>query len=133
MKQNIAHIALIVDDYDKAIKYYTGTLKFELIEDTVLSDSKRWVIVAPKGSTGSSLLLAKAVNEEQRSRIGNQTGGRVFLFLHTDNFQRDFQNLLDCNVKIVRDPVEEAWGMVAVFEDKYGNLWDLIAPNSSEG
>ena len=133
MKQNIVHIALVVDDYDKAIKYYTGTLKFELIEDTVLSESKRWVIVAPKGSTGCSLLLAKAVNEEQRSRIGNQTGGRVFLFLHTDNFQRDFQNLLDCNVKIVRDPVEEAWGMVAVFEDKYGNLWDLIAPNSSEG
>lgn len=133
MKQNIVHIALVVDDYDKAIKYYTGTLKFELIEDTVLSEGKRWVIVAPKGSTGCSLLLAKAVNEEQRSRIGNQTGGRVFLFLHTDNFQRDFQNLLDCNVKIVRDPVEEAWGMVAVFEDKYGNLWDLIAPNSSEG
>lgn len=133
MKQNIVHIALVVDDYDKAIKYYTGTLKFELIEDTVLSEGKRWVIVAPKGSTGCSLLLAKAVNEEQRSRIGNQTGGRVFLFLHTDNFQRDFQNLLDCNVKIVRDPVEEAWGMVAVFEDKYGNLWDLIAPNSSKG
>jgi catechol 2,3-dioxygenase-like lactoylglutathione lyase family enzyme len=128
MKQKIASVALVVDDYDKAIEFYTGKLKFELIEDTQLSDSKRWVVVSPKGSTGCSLLLARAANAEQQSRIGNQTGGRVFLFLHTDNFQRDYQNLLDNGIKIVREPAVEPYGTVAVFADLYGNLWDLIEP-----
>jgi len=126
MKQNIAHIALVVDDYDKAIAFYTQKLHFTLVEDTVLSETKRWVIVAPKNSTGCSLLLAKAANEEQKSRVGNQTGGRVFLFLHTDDFQRDYKNLLDNEIEIIREPVKETWGMVAVFADLYGNLWDLI-------
>jgi len=126
MNQKIAHIALVVDDYDKAIDFYTSKLGFDLIEDTVLTETKRWVLVAPKGSTGTSLLLAKAANHEQQSRVGNQTGGRVFLFLHTDNFQRDYQNLLDQEILIVRQPVKESWGMVAVFADPYGNLWDLI-------
>ncbi len=128
MKQYIAQLALVVDDYDKAIAYYTTVLHFDLIEDTVLSETKRWVLIAPQGSSGCRLLLAKASNDEQLSRVGNQTGGRVFLFLHTGNFQRDYQNLLDHQVKIVREPVMEAWGMVAVFADLYGNLWDLIEP-----
>ena len=127
MKQKLAQIAIVVDDYDEAIQFYTEKLQFTLGEDTRLSESKRWVIVSPKGSE-CRLLLAKAVNEEQKSRIGNQTGGRVFLFLHTDDFQRDYQNLLDQQIKIVRKPVDEAWGKVAVFEDLYGNLWDLIEP-----
>ena len=131
MKQNIAHIALVVDDYDKAIEFYTKKLHFDLIEDTTLSETKRWVLVAPKGSTGFSLLLAKAANEEQQSRVGSQTGGRVFLFLNTDNFKRDYQNLLTHKIKIVREPVIESWGTVAVFEDLYGNLWDLIEPFSA--
>jgi catechol 2,3-dioxygenase-like lactoylglutathione lyase family enzyme len=128
MKQKIAHIALVVDDYDKAIEFYTRKLNFDLIEDTMLSETKRWVLVAPKGSAGCSLLLAKAANDEQKSRVGNQTGGRVFLFLHTDDFQRDYQNLLNKEIKIVREPVLETWGTVAVFSDLYGNLWDLIEP-----
>lgn len=127
MKQSLAHIALVVDDYDKAIAFYTQTLKFVLTEDTVLSDTKRWVVVTPPGSA-CSLLLAKAATDEQRRRIGNQTGGRVFLFLHTDNFQRDYQNLLDKDVTIVRPPSVEPYGTVAVFKDLYGNLWDLIEP-----
>lgn len=128
MKQKIAHIALIVDDYDKAIEFYTQKLHFKLIEDTSLSELKRWVLIAPKGAAGCNLLLAKAANNEQRSRIGNQTGGRVFLFLYTDNFQRDYQNLLDNHIKIIREPTYEEWGKVAVFSDLYGNLWDLIEP-----
>ncbi len=128
MKQSIAHIALVVKDYDEAIAFYTKKLHFTLLEDTVLSETKRWVLVAPQGSTGCCLLLAKAANEIQSSRIGNQTGGRVFLFLHTDNFQRDYQNLLDNNITIVRPPVIEPYGTVAVFADLYGNLWDLIEP-----
>lgn len=128
MKQQIAHIALLVDDYDRAIEFYTQKLQFTLVEDSVLSETKRWVLIAPPGSKNCCLLLAKAAREEQRSRIGNQTGGRVFLFLHTDNFQRDYQNLLDKGISIVRKPVEESWGTVAVFEDLYGNLWDLIEP-----
>lgn len=128
MKQHIAHIALVVDDYDEAIAFYTQKLHFDLIEDTILSDTKRWVMVAPKGSTECKLLLAKAATDEQQSRVGNQTGGRVFLFLYTDNFKRDYQNLLDQNIKIVREPVIETWGTVAVFADLYGNLWDLIEP-----
>lgn len=128
MKNRLAHIAIVVKDYDEAIKFYTEKLNFTLVEDTILSDTKRWVLVAPQGSTECCLLLAKAANDEQRSRIGNQTGGRVFLFLNTDDFQRDYQNLLDKKIKIVREPVIEAWGKVAVFEDLYGNLWDLIEP-----
>lgn len=126
MKQRIAHVALVVKDYDEAIQFYTEKLHFRLIEDTVLSETKRWVLVAPQGSTECCLLLAKAANELQQSRIGNQTGGRVFLFLHTDNFERDYQNLLDNNIKIVREPSKEEYGTVAVFEDLYGNLWDII-------
>ena len=128
MKQKLAHIAIVVDDYDKAIKYYTEVLKFTLVEDTQLSEKKRWVLVKPTGTDGCNLLLAKAKNEEQMSRIGNQTGGRVFLFLHTDDFDRDHKNLLDQNVKLIRQPVVEEWGKVLVFEDMYGNLWDLIEP-----
>ena len=127
MKQKLAHIALVVDDYDRAIDFYVNKLKFVLMEDTRMSETKRWVVVAPAGSA-CSLLLAKAANDEQRSRVGNQAGGRVFLFLHTDNFQRDFQNLNNQKIKIVRGPVEEPYGTVCVFEDLYGNLWDLIEP-----
>lgn len=126
MKQRIAHIALVVADYDEAIAFYTQKLHFDLIEDTVLNDTKRWVLVAPKGTIGSSLLLAKAANKEQSEKVGNQTGGRVFLFLNTDNFERDYQNLLDNKVEIIREPILEAYGKVAVFADIYGNLWDLI-------
>ena len=128
MNQKIAHIAIIVRDYDESIQFYTEKLGFILLEDTVLSDTKRWVLVAPNGSGGCCLLLAKAANEEQESRIGNQTGGRVFLFLHTDNFWRDYQNLKDQKIKIIREPSAETYGTVTVFEDLYGNLWDLIGP-----
>ncbi|MES2133626.1 MAG: VOC family protein [Bacteroidota bacterium] len=128
MDQRIAHIAIVVDNYDKAIEFYTKKLHFTLMEDTKLSESKRWVMISPKGSGNCCLLLAQAANEEQASRVGNQTGGRVFLFLYTDDFQRDFQNLIDNQVQIIRQPVVEAWGTVAVFADLYGNLWDLIEP-----
>lgn len=132
MRQNLTHIAIVVDDYDKAIEFYTRKLNFTLEEDTILSDTKRWVLVRPKGANECSLLLAKGANDEQKSRIGNQTGGRVFLFLNTDNFKRDFQNLMDNNIKIVRQPSFEEYGTVAVFEDLYGNLWDLIEPKKVE-
>jgi len=128
MKQRLAHIAIVVDDYDPAIKFYTGKLHFDLVEDTQLSETKRWVLVRPKGGDSCCLLLAKSTNEEQQSRIGNQTGGRVFLFLHTDNFERDYQSLLDNKIEIVRPPQKEVYGTVAVFKDIYGNLWDLIEP-----
>ena len=128
MKQQIFQISLVVNDYDEAIAFYTQKLGFNLLEDSVLSESKRWVRVAPKGSNECCLLLAKAVNEEQKRSIGNQTGGRVFLFLNTDNFQRDFELLVKNGVQIVREPVKETWGTVAVFADLYGNLWDLIEP-----
>jgi len=128
MKQRLAHIAIVVNDYDEAIKFYTGKLHFDLVEDTQLSETKRWVLVRPKGGDSTCLLLAKAASEEQLSRVGNQTGGRVFLFLHTDNFKRDYQNLLDHQIEIVRQPQREEYGTVAVFKDLYGNLWDLIEP-----
>lgn len=128
MKQNLTHVAIVVDDYDKAIEFYTKKLNFSLTEDTALSETKRWVVVTPKGANECSLLLAKGVTQEQISRIGNQTGGRVFLFLRTDNFERDYQNLLDNQIKIVREPRIETYGTVAVFEDIFGNLWDLIEP-----
>ena len=126
MQQRLAHIALVVDDYDEAIKFYTKKLHFTLIEDTVLSKTKRWVLIAPPGSDGCQLLLAKAATDEQKSRVGNQTGGRVFLFLHTDDFWRDYKNMLALGIIFVREPVNEPYGTVAVFKDLYGNLWDLI-------
>jgi catechol 2,3-dioxygenase-like lactoylglutathione lyase family enzyme len=122
---HIAHIALVVRDYDEAIAWYTGMLGFELVEDTDLGAGKRWVLVAPSGG-GVQLLLARAVGAEQESRIGNQTGGRVFLFLETDDFARDWAALCARGVTFVRDPVTETYGTVAVFEDLYGNRWDLI-------
>ena len=125
---HLAHFALLIDDYDKAIVYYTHVLQFKLLEDTPLDEHKRWVRVAPTDNAQTSILLAKAANEEQQSRIGNQTGGRVFLFLHTDNIQSYYQHLLQHDVKIVRPLKEELWGTVCVFQDVYGNLWDLIQP-----
>jgi len=129
MKQFIAQISLLVSDYDEAIRFYTRKLHFNLIEDTVLSDTKRWVRIAPPNSSECCLLLAKAATEEQLNKVGNQTGGRVFLFLYTDNFSRDYQNLLTQNVRIVREPSVETYGTVTVFADLYGNLWDLIEPS----
>lgn len=129
MNQYLAHIALVVRDYDEAIEFYNKKLHFELIEDTKLSDNKRWVLVAPKGSKGCQILLAKAVGD-QKLAIGNQSGGRVFLFLHTDDFERDYQNLLLQDIKIFREPSIEEYGKVCVFEDLYGNLWDLIEKKS---
>lgn len=126
MKQHLAHIALVVDDYDKAIEFYTQKLSFELMEDTRLSPVKRWVLVKPKNSGECALLLAKAANEEQARAIGNQSGGRVFLFLSTDNFERDYNAFKEKGVEFVREPSNEPYGTVAVFKDLYGNLWDLI-------
>ena len=128
MKQKIAQMALVVADYDEAIAFYTKKLDFTLIEDTVMSETKRWVVIAPKGSDGCRLLLAKAANEEQKTRVGNQTGGRVFLFLYTDDFWRDYNTMVERGVHFVRPPQKEAYGTVAVFEDLYGNLWDFIEP-----
>ena len=128
MKQNLALISLVVDDYDRAIDFYTNKLHFQLIEDSVMTPSKRWVVVAPSGTEGCRILLAKAADERQVSAIGNQTGGRVFLFLHTDDFDRDYKNLVDNNIKIIKDATNEEWGKVCVFADIYGNLWDLIEP-----
>lgn len=130
MNQFLARISIVVDDYDRAIEYYTQKLHFDLIEDSKLNDTKRWVSVKPKGLGTCSLLLAKAATDEQQSRIGNQTGGRVFLFLYTDDFKRDYQNLLNHQITIVREPSRETYGTVAVFKDLYGNLWDLIEPVS---
>lgn len=126
MNQRLMHIALVVADYDEAIHWYTQKLGFKLIEDTTLSEVKRWVLVQPPGEGSCQLLLAKAATEEQKSRVGNQTGGRVFLFLHTDDFERDHENLLQKGITIVRGPSEEEYGKVLVFEDLYENLWDLI-------
>jgi catechol 2,3-dioxygenase-like lactoylglutathione lyase family enzyme len=129
LKQHIAHIALVVKDYDEAIQFYTQKLHFTLIEDTVLSATKRWVLVSPKGSKECCVLLARGVGEEeQTSRIGDQTGGRVFLFLHTDDFWRDYNDMRTQGIEFVREPKEENYGTVAVFKDLYGNLWDLIEP-----
>jgi catechol 2,3-dioxygenase-like lactoylglutathione lyase family enzyme len=128
MQQQIAHIALVVKNYDEAIAFYCNKLHFTLVEDTRLSETKRWVLVSPPGSSGTKLLLAQAANVEQLSRVGNQTGGRVFLFLYTDDFDRDFKNLQDNDIRIIRGPIEEPYGKVAVFADLYGNLWDLIQP-----
>ncbi|MEY3539922.1 MAG: hypothetical protein RL188_1339 [Bacteroidota bacterium] len=130
MQQNLAHIAVVVRDYDEAIQYYTSVLGFQLIEDTVLSEVKRWVMVQPKGaSNGCMLLLAKAATPEQEKSIGYQTGGRVFLFLYTDDFKRDFENYTNKGVEFTIPPHVEDYGTVAVFKDLYGNLWDLIEPS----
>jgi len=127
MKQTIGYIAVVVEDYDEAITFYVERLGFHLVEDTFIeAQNKRWVLVAPPGSTETKLLLARAVGPEQSSRIGNQTGGRVFLFLHTDDFWRDFKTYTDKGVTFVRPPVKESYGTVAVFQDLYGNLWDLV-------
>lgn len=131
MKQQLALIALVVADYDEAIAFYTQKLNFTLVEDTVMSETKRWVVVAPPGSSGCNLLLAKAANDEQQTRVGNQTGGRVFLFLYTDDFWRDYNAMVEKGIEFARQPVEETWGTVAVFKDLYGNLWDFIQHQSS--
>ena len=129
MNQKLAQIALVVSDYDEAIEFYTQKLKFHLIEDTKLSETKRWVVISPQGDGGCNILLAKAANADQKARVGNQTGGRVFLFMYTDDIARDYQNLVDQGVKIVREKSVEKYGTVAVFADLYGNLWDLIEPS----
>ena len=131
MYQRIAHIALVVKEYDEAIAFYTEKLDFQLLEDTDLGNGKRWVMVAPPGAKETCLLLARAANEEQAKSIGNQTGGRVFLFLFTDDFERDYHKLRERDVHFVRPPQDFTYGRVAVFEDLYGNLWDLIEPNES--
>lgn len=126
MPRSIAHVAVVVRDYDEAIRFYTEVLRFELIEDTPLGGGKRWVLVGPGGGRGTALLLARAATTEQESRIGNQTGGRVFLFLHTDDFAGDHQHLRAHGVQFVDGPRQEAYGTVGVFLDLYGNRWDLI-------
>jgi catechol 2,3-dioxygenase-like lactoylglutathione lyase family enzyme len=128
MTQHLAAVALIVRDYDEAIAIYVGTLGFTLVEDTRLNDAKRWVLVAPPGSTETRLLLAKADSPEQKTRIGNQAGGRVFLFLHTDDFERDHAAMREKGVRFLEAPRHEEYGTVAVFVDPYGNKWDLIQP-----
>jgi catechol 2,3-dioxygenase-like lactoylglutathione lyase family enzyme len=129
MRQSLGLVALVVREYDEAIDFYVNTLGFSLIEDSYVPEQdKRWVVVEPAGSTGSRLLLARAVGEEQTSRIGNQTGGRVFLFLYTDDFWRDYHAYRAKGVVFVREPKEESYGIVAVFKDLYGNLWDLVQP-----
>jgi catechol 2,3-dioxygenase-like lactoylglutathione lyase family enzyme len=127
MKQSIAHIALVVRDYDEAIDYFREKLLFRLVEDTYQPEQdKRWVVVAPPGSEGTSVLLARASSPQQESFIGNQTGGRVFLFLQTDDFWRDYHTLLEKGIEFVREPKQADYGTVAVFKDLYGNLWDLV-------
>jgi len=127
MKQSIVHIALVVRDYDEALDFYLNKLKFELIEDTYQPEQdKRWVVVSPPGSNGVTLLLAKASKTEQEKFVGNQSGGRVFLFLNTDDFWRDYDRMVSDGIKFIRKPKEQDYGTVAVFEDLYGNLWDLL-------
>jgi catechol 2,3-dioxygenase-like lactoylglutathione lyase family enzyme len=132
MKQRIALVAIVVADYDEAIAWYTQKLGFVLVEDTPMTPGKRWVVVKPAGDTGTALLLAKAANEQQKEAIGRQTGGRVFLFLHTDDFQRDHTIYKKRGVAFVEGPREEPYGSVAVFTDLYGNRWDLIEPKAGK-
>lgn len=131
MKQKIGYVALVVRDYDEALAFYTGVLGFDLIEDTTLEGDKRWVLVAPPGVAGTCLLLAKATTPEQVARIGDQTGGRVFLFLHTDDFWRDYHTLLARGLQFTEEPRRESYGTVAVFVDIYGNRWDLLELKST--
>ena len=134
MKQSIVHMALVVRDYDEAIDFYTKTLRFTLVEDIYQPEQdKRWVVVAPPGSRGATLLLARASKPEQEAFVGNQTGGRVFLFLNTDDFWRDYNEMTARGVHFVREPKTESYGIVAVFEDLYGNLWDLLQLSSNNG
>ncbi|HKO63544.1 MAG TPA: VOC family protein [Pyrinomonadaceae bacterium] len=131
MNQSIVHVALVVRDYDEAIEFYTRKLHFTLVEDTYQPEQdKRWVVVAPPGSSGTTLLLARASKPEQETFIGNQSGGRVFLFLNTDDFSRDYHEMVANGIKFVREPKTESYGTVAVFEDLYGNLWDLLQLNA---
>lgn len=131
MSQKIAHIALLVKDYDEAIEFYTQKLDFTLIEDTKIDEKKRWVLVAPPGTKGYSLLLAKSANDRQASSIGNQTGGRVGFFLFTDDFWKDYAIMQKREVNFLRPPTQFEYGTVAVFADLYGNIWDLIEPNEN--
>jgi uncharacterized glyoxalase superfamily protein PhnB len=131
MQQYLAGISLVVNDYDEAIEFYTRKLSFTLLEDTRMSDTKRWVVIAPPGSTGCTLLLAKAANDAQKAAVGNQTGGRVFLFLHTDNFDRDYNQMQEAGIEFIESPRQEAYGKVVVFADLYGNRWDLIEPKKT--
>jgi catechol 2,3-dioxygenase-like lactoylglutathione lyase family enzyme len=131
MEQSIIHIALVVRDYDEAISFFCHKLHFTLVEDSYQPEQdKRWVVVAPPGSKGTSILLARAASPEQESFIGKQTGGRVFLFLRTDDFWRDYHQMIEAGIKFARGPKAESYGTVAVFEDLYGNLWDLIGPTN---
>jgi uncharacterized glyoxalase superfamily protein PhnB len=131
MQQYLAGISLVVNDYDEAIEFYTRKLSFTLLEDTRMSETKRWVVVAPPGSTGCTLLLAKAANDAQKAAVGNQTGGRVFLFLHTDDFDRDYNQMQEAGIEFIESPRQEAYGKVVVFADLYGNRWDLIEPQKT--
>ena len=131
MQQYLAGISLVVNDYDEAIDFFTRILSFTLLEDTRMSDTKRWVVIAPPGSTGCTLLLAKAANDAQKAAVGNQTGGRVFLFLHTDNFDRDYNQMQEAGIEFIESPRQEAYGKVVVFADLYGNRWDLIEPKKT--
>ncbi|WP_238899985.1 VOC family protein [Clostridium sp. YIM B02500] len=132
MIQSVVHIALVVKDYDEAIEFYTKKLHFELVEDTYQPEQqKRWVVVSPPGSSGTTILLARASKPEQEDFIGNQAGGRVFLFLGTDDFWRDYNEMREIGIEFVRDPKEQDYGIVAVFKDLYGNLWDLVEFNEN--
>lgn len=130
MPQTLAHVTYLVRNYDEALAFFTGALGFRVVEDTPLSESKRWVLVAPAGSTGTALLLAQAATPEQVQGIGKQGAGRVFLFLRTDDFWRDYRQMQARNVKFLESPRDEPYGRVAVFEDLYGNKWDLLQPNA---
>ncbi len=133
MGQSLGQLALVVRDYDEALAFYVGVLGFTLVEDTYIpAQDKRWVVVAPPGSGGARLLLARAVGQEQQSRVGNQTGGRVFLFLYTDDFWRDYRAYKERGVVFVREPREEGYGTFVVFKDIYGNLWDLVQRRQRE-
>jgi len=127
MKQTLALISYVVRDYDEAIAFFTNAMQFDLVEDTP-QENKRWVVIRPRGGGGVSLLLARADTPEQQATIGNQTGGRVFLFLHTDNFQRDYEHMRSHGIEFMEEPRHEAYGTVAVFKDLYGNKWDLLQP-----
>jgi catechol 2,3-dioxygenase-like lactoylglutathione lyase family enzyme len=126
MAQKICYVAIVVKDYDEAIEYYTKVLGFNLVEDTDMGNGKRWVLVSPPGSASTSILLAKAATEEQKKHVGNQTGGRVFLFLQTDDFRNDYKMMKERGVKFVEEPRNEYYATVVVFEDIYGNRWDLL-------
>ncbi len=130
MTQTIGHVTLVIRDYDEAIAFFIGPLNFELLQDTPLGGGKRWVVVGPRGSRGTTLLLARVAGSEQEARIGNQTGGRVFLFLHTDDFARDYSTMKARGVRFIEEPRKEPYGVVAVFEDLYGNRWDLVEVQS---